>query len=66
MKPALNLIFYWGFVSGMIPFFSNMAAAMTTVFEVKDRVLGHNPLAVLSTLDSYYEWLLKSEINPDL
>lgn len=31
------------------------ARAPTTVFAVKDRVLGHNPLAVIYTLGSYYE-----------
>jgi uncharacterized metal-binding protein len=55
-----------GLCVGHDSLFFKYAEAMTTVFAVKDRVLGHNPLAVLSTLDSYYEWLLKSEINPDL
>jgi len=39
-------------------FFKN-SEAMATVFAVKDRVLGHNPLAALYTLDSYYEGLIK-------
>jgi uncharacterized metal-binding protein len=33
--------------------FFKYAQAPTTVFAVKDRVLGHNPMAVLYTLGSY-------------
>jgi uncharacterized metal-binding protein len=32
-----------------------------TVLAVKDRLLGHNPMAALYTIDSYSRWLL----NPD-
>jgi uncharacterized metal-binding protein len=32
---------------------------LTTVFAVKDRVLGHNPMAALYTSSSYYEKLMK-------
>lgn len=35
------------------------AKAPTTVFAVKDRVLGHNPLAVVYTLGSYYQRFIK-------
>jgi len=35
-------------------FFSH-SRAPATVFAVKDRVMGHNPIAALYTLDSYYE-----------
>ena len=35
-------------------FFKN-ANAPTTVFAVKDRVLGHNPLAAIYTINSYYQ-----------
>jgi len=35
-------------------FFKN-AGAPTTVFAVKDRVLGHNPIAAIYTIGSYYE-----------
>ncbi len=31
--------------------------APTTVFAVKDRVLGHNPLACIYTSGNYYSWL---------
>lgn len=34
--------------------------APTTVFAVKDRVLGHNPLAAIYTLGSYYERFSRS------
>jgi len=33
------------------------AEAPTTVLAVKDRVTGHNPLAALYMIDSYYSWL---------
>lgn len=39
-------------------FFQN-AKAPTTVFAVKDRVFGHNPMAAIYTLGNYSGWLLK-------
>jgi len=33
--------------------------SLTTVFAVKDRVTGHNPLATLYTSGTYYQRLLK-------
>ncbi len=39
--------------------FFKHASAYSTVFAVKDRVLGHNSLAALYTGNSYYEWLFK-------
>ncbi len=41
-------------------FFKN-AKSMSTVFAVKDRVLGHNPLAAIYTLNSYSERLVKGK-----
>jgi uncharacterized metal-binding protein len=40
--------------------------APTTVFAVKDRVLGNNPLAALYACDSYYEWLMKTDLKSNL
>jgi hypothetical protein len=39
---------------------------LTTVFAVKDRVTGHNPMAALDTSRSYYQRLMKMEYgNPE-
>ncbi|MFO8192969.1 MAG: DUF1847 domain-containing protein [Bacillota bacterium] len=46
-----------GLCVGHDSLFFKYAKALTTVFAVKDRVLGHNPLAALYTVDSYYERL---------
>jgi uncharacterized metal-binding protein len=51
-----------GLCVGHDSLFIKYAKAMTTVFAVKDRLLGHNPLAVIYTSGSYYEKLYKSEI----
>lgn len=48
-----------GLCVGHDSLFFKYTDAMTTVFAVKDRVLGHNSLAALYTLDSYYESLIK-------
>ncbi len=48
-----------GLCVGHDSLFFKYAQAPTTVFAVKDRVLGHNPLAALYTLGSYYERLIK-------
>ena len=48
-----------GLCVGHDSLFFKYAEAPTTVFAVKDRVLGHNPLAAIYTLDSYSERLLK-------
>ena len=37
----------------------------TTVFAVKDRVTGHNPLAALYTSRSYYKWLRREPVGQD-
>ena len=43
-----------GLCVGHDALFLKYAEAMCTVFAVKDRVTGHNPLAAIYTLDSYY------------
>jgi uncharacterized metal-binding protein len=48
-----------GLCVGHDALFLKHAEALTTVLAVKDRVLGHNPLAALYTAHSYYERLLK-------
>jgi uncharacterized metal-binding protein len=50
-----------GLCVGHDSLFFKYARAMTTVFAAKDRVLGHNPLAALYTLNSYYERLSKDQ-----
>ena len=46
-----------GLCVGHDSLFFKYSHAMSTVFAAKDRVLGHNPLAALYTLGSYYERL---------
>ncbi len=50
-----------GLCVGHDSLFFKYAKAPTTVFAAKDRVLGHNPLAALYTLNSYYERLSRSK-----
>ncbi len=50
-----------GLCVGHDSLFFQHSKAMSTVFAVKDRVLGHNPLAALYTLDSYYERFKKGK-----
>ena len=56
-KTEFNIIM--GLCVGHDSLFFKHAQAMTTVFAVKDRVLGHNPLAALYNLEVYYQRLLK-------
>jgi uncharacterized metal-binding protein len=51
-----------GLCVGHDSLFIKYANAMTTVFAVKDRLLGNNPLAAIYTSGSYYEKLFKTEI----
>mgnify|MGYP000250298591 CR=1 FL=1 len=44
-----------GLCVGHDSLFIKHSTALVTVFAVKDRVLGHNPLACIYTYDSYYE-----------
>ena len=48
-----------GLCVGHDSLFFKHAKAYTTVFAVKDRVLGHSPLSALYTINSYYERLMK-------
>ena len=44
-----------GLCVGHDSMFMKYSQAMVTVFAVKDRALGHNPLAAIYTYDSYSE-----------
>ena len=48
-----------GLCVGHDSLFLKNANAMTTVFAVKDRVLGHNPMGALYTSETYYQRFLK-------
>ena len=52
---GLNVVV--GLCVGHDSLFLKYADAFCTIFAVKDRLLGHNPLAVIYTLDSYYRSL---------
>jgi uncharacterized metal-binding protein len=54
-KTDLNVLM--GLCVGHDSLFLKYAEAPCTVFAVKDRLLGHNPLAAVYTLDSYYRSL---------
>lgn len=51
----LNVVM--GLCVGHDSLFFRYAKAPCTVFAVKDRLLGHNPLAAVYTLDGYYRYL---------
>jgi uncharacterized metal-binding protein len=48
-----------GLCVGHDSLFFKYVEAATTVLAVKDRVMGHNPLAVIYTSGGYYSWLNK-------
>lgn len=50
-----------GLCIGHDSLFLKYIEGLTTVFAVKDRVLGHNPMAALYTSSSYYRKLMKKE-----
>jgi len=50
-----------GLCVGHDSMFLKYAEAPCTVFAVKDRLLGHNPLACVYTIDSYYRALKVSK-----
>lgn len=54
-KTEFNLVL--GLCVGHDSLFLKHSEALSTVIAVKDRVTGHNPLAALYTLDSYYRYL---------
>lgn len=56
----LNILL--GLCVGHDSLFIKQTRAPTTVFAVKDRLLGHNPLAAIYNLDSYYERFIKKEV----
>ncbi len=65
---ATDLNVMMGLCVGHDALFLQHAHSPTTVFAVKDRVTGHNPLAALFTSRSYYKWLgrkpVESETEP--
>ena len=54
-KTEFNVLL--GLCVGHDSLFFKYAQALCTVLAVKDRLLGHNPLAAVYTLDSYYRAL---------
>ena len=50
-----------GLCIGHDSLFLKFIEGLTTVFAVKDRVTGHNPMAALYTFDPYYQRLMKTE-----
>lgn len=58
-KTEFNIII--GLCVGHDSILFQQSEAPCTVFAVKDRLLGHNPLAAIYTLDSYYRSLKNSE-----
>jgi len=56
-KTDFNIVL--GLCVGHDSLFLKYVKGLTTVFAVKDRVTGHNPLAALYTAGSYYQKLIK-------
>ena len=54
-KTKFNIVL--GLCVGHDSMFFKFSDAMCTVLAVKDRLLGHNPLAAIYTSDSYYKFL---------
>ena len=54
-----------GLCVGHDSLFLKYVKGLTTVFAVKDRVTGHNPLAPLYTSGTYYQRLMKKGDKPD-
>lgn len=52
-----------GLCVGHDSLFIKNSQAMVTVFAVKDRVLGHNPIAALYTANSYYQRIVKKPVS---
>lgn len=61
-KTEFNVLL--GLCVGHDSLFFKYAEAPTTVLAVKDRLLGHNPLAALYTSGSYYSFLTQDELLP--
>jgi uncharacterized metal-binding protein len=62
-QTQLNVLM--GLCVGHDSLFFKQAKAFTTVLAVKDRVTGHNPLAVVYTLGSYSERFLSADLDPN-
>jgi len=56
-KTDMNILL--GLCVGHDALFFKYADSLCTVLAVKDRVLGHNPLGAVYTLDSYYRSIKK-------
>jgi uncharacterized metal-binding protein len=54
-----------GLCVGHDSLFLRYIEALTTIFAVKDRVTGHNPMATLYTSNSYYAKLKKLELGSE-
>ena len=52
-----------GLCIGHDSLFFKYIEGLTTVFAVKDRVTGHNPMAILYTSCSYYQRMMKIELG---
>lgn len=59
-KTDFNILL--GLCVGHDSLFFKYAEAPTTVLAVKDRVTGHNPLAAIYTVGTYYEWVGKQNL----
>ncbi len=57
-RSQLNVLL--GLCVGHDSLFLKYASALSTVLAVKDRLLGHNPLAAIYQCDSYYRYLKQS------
>ncbi len=55
VKTDLNILL--GLCVGHDTIFLEFSEAPCTVLAVKDRLLGHNPLAAIYNIESYYRWL---------
>lgn len=53
-----------GLCVGHDSLFMKYSKPMTTVFAVKDRLMGHNPLAAIYTYDSYSERFKQDRLKP--
>ena len=54
-----------GLCVGHDSLFLRYIEALTTIFAVKDRVTGHNPMVALYTSNSYYARLKKLELGSE-
>jgi uncharacterized metal-binding protein len=52
-----------GLCIGHDSLFLKFIEGLTTVFAVKDRVTGHNPMAAIYTSRSYYQRMMKMEFG---